>query len=294
MNQLSRKDAFFLILLTLFWGLNWPVMKFGVTNLPPLSFRVWALWIALPIIWLIGRIQQRSFRLNKKELISVIRLSLPNVLICQGLMILGVKFLSSGRAAILCYTMPVWAVLIGMIFFQEKLSLRYLVGVAFATAGALLLVVTDSSIFSEATTGAVLTLAAAAVWAYGTIRLKREIIPLHTSILTFWMLFFGTIGMSFFAVVFEFSKWTVPSSLEWAAILYNAIFIFVISATIWNGIARSLPPVASSLSIMMVPVVGLFSSMFMLNELPTWQDYFAMILILVSMAIVLFRKTKPV
>ncbi len=293
MNQLSGKHVFLLVLLTLFWGLNWPVMKFGVTSVPPLTFRVWGLWLALPVMWFVGRLQQLSFRLNQKEVISVILLAIPNVLVCQGLMILGVKLLSSGRAAILCYTMPVWAVIIGVMFFQEKLTLRYIMGVLCATAGAGLLMVTDASLFGEAKTGAVLTLAAAAVWAYGTIKLKRSTIPLHTTVLTFWMLFFGSMGMACFAIAFEFSQWTWPNSLEWAAIFYNAIFVFVISATIWNGIARNLPPVASSLSIMMVPVIGLFSSMFMLNELPTWQDYLAMVLILASMAVVLLRQSKP-
>ena len=33
-NQLSRRDAFLLCMLTLIWGLNWPVMKIGVADFP--------------------------------------------------------------------------------------------------------------------------------------------------------------------------------------------------------------------------------------------------------------------
>ncbi len=39
MHALSRKQLVTLLLLTLVWGLNWPVMKLGVTEYPPLSFR---------------------------------------------------------------------------------------------------------------------------------------------------------------------------------------------------------------------------------------------------------------
>ena len=35
--------------LTLVWGLNWPIMKFGVTQFPPLSFRALSMWIGLPV-----------------------------------------------------------------------------------------------------------------------------------------------------------------------------------------------------------------------------------------------------
>ena len=36
---LSRKDALQLVVLTVLWGLNWPVMKLGVRDFAPLSFR---------------------------------------------------------------------------------------------------------------------------------------------------------------------------------------------------------------------------------------------------------------
>ena len=36
---MSRKDALQLAVLTLLWGVNWPVMKLGVRDFAPLSFR---------------------------------------------------------------------------------------------------------------------------------------------------------------------------------------------------------------------------------------------------------------
>ncbi len=51
--------------------------------------------------------------------------------------ILGVKLLSSGRAAILGFTMPVRAVLSGLLFFRERVTPMAWLGVACALAGAL-------------------------------------------------------------------------------------------------------------------------------------------------------------
>ncbi|HYM47824.1 MAG TPA: EamA family transporter, partial [Burkholderiaceae bacterium] len=53
--RLSARDGALLVLLTLFWGVNWPVMKLGVAELPPLYFRTLCLAGGLVVIWLWAR-----------------------------------------------------------------------------------------------------------------------------------------------------------------------------------------------------------------------------------------------
>lgn len=289
MNSLSKKDWLLLIMLTLFWGLNWPVMKFGVSNIPPVTFRVMGMMCSLPLMWLFARIQNESISVPKEYILPLIKLAIPNVLISQTLMIIGVSLLSSGRAAILSYTMPIWAVIFACVIFREKLNKIALFGIICAALGAILLLSSEFSALSNRLSGTVITLAAAAFWGFGTVQLKRKQIPIPTSSLTFWMITFGSSGMAIIALIFEHSSWRMPEPLEWAAILYNAIFVFCIATTIWNKMARTLPPVASGLSVMMVPVVGVFSGAWILSETPHWQDYAAMVLILISMSTVLLK-----
>ena len=49
--RFSARDLALLALLTVVWGLNWPVMKLGVTGFPPLSFRALSMWLGLPVLW---------------------------------------------------------------------------------------------------------------------------------------------------------------------------------------------------------------------------------------------------
>lgn len=289
MNSLSRKDIFLLIVLTLFWGLNWPVMKFGVTNIPPVTFRVMGMFCSLPVMWFFARRMNESIAVPRKHLLALIKLAIPNILVCQTMMIVGVKMLSSGRAAILCYTMPVWAVIFSCLLFREKLSRMAFFGIICAAAGALLLLSGDFSVLSSGSAGTFIALGAAAIWGYGTVQLRQKQIPVPTSSLTFWMIALSAIVMALIALIFEHPSWKMPEPLEWAAILYNAVFVFGVATTIWNKMARTLPPVASGLSIMMVPVVGVFSGAWLLSETPHWQDYAAMLLILVSMSTVLLK-----
>ncbi len=62
---------------------------------------------------------------------------------------------------------------------------------------------------------------------------------------------------------------------------------------VWSMLARKLPPAASGLSVMMIPVLGVFSGMWMLGEQPAWQDYVALALILVALSTVLLPSRPP-
>ncbi len=63
--------------------------------------------------------------------------------------------------------------------------------------------------------------------------------------------------------------------------------MFAFCHLVWFALARSLPPVVSSLSIMFIPVVGVFSGMWLLGEQPHWQDYAAIVLMFAALASVL-------
>jgi len=293
MTQLSRKDLVLLALLTLFWGLNWPVMKIGVREFPPLTFRTISMVGGLAVIWLAARAQGASLAIPAGARMTVIRLAIPNMLIWHSMIIIGVKLLSSGRAAILGYTMPAWAVLSGLIFFGDRISRSALVGIALAMSGALLLLSSEFSRLSGQPVGTVLALIAAAGWGFGTVLMKRTQLDMPTISLTFWMLSLTTTIMAMLALIFEYPAIRMPNLIEWAAIIYNSAIIFGFAHVVWFRLARILPPVASSLSVMFIPVLGTFSGAWILGEVPHWQDYVAMLLILGAMSTVLF-KPRPV
>ncbi|HEY7805534.1 MAG TPA: EamA family transporter, partial [Orrella sp.] len=56
---------------------------------------------------------------------------------------------------------------------------------------------------------------------------------------------------------------------------------------VWYRLSRRLPPVVSSLSIMMAPVIGVISSALTMGERVTALDWLALALILVAMSVVL-------
>ena len=83
------------------------------------------------------------------------------------------------------------------------------------------------------------------------------------------------------------------ATTTWGAIAFNAVLVFGFAQAAWFYLARSLPPVASTLSVMMIPVLGVFSGAVWLGEVLHWQDWAAVGLMMVSIAAVLWPK-KPV
>lgn len=292
MRQLHRNDLVLLALLTLFWGLNWPVMKIGVRDFPPLSFRVLSMVGGLAVIWIAARVQGVSLAIPPGGSRTIIKLAIPNMLIWHSMIIIGVKMLSSGRAAILGYTMPAWAVLAGLVFFGDRINRSSLIGILLAMSGAMLLLSSEFSRISGQPLGTLLVLIAAAGWGFGTVLMKRTHIDMPTLSLTFWMLAFASTSITMIALIFEMPKMRWPTSVEWLCIAYNAIIIFGFAHVVWFKLARILPPVASSLSVMFIPVLGTFSGAWILGETPHWQDYAAIVLILGAMSTVMF-KPKP-
>lgn len=294
MTMLSRRDWLLLGFLTVCWGINWPIMKVGVQNFPPLTFRAIGMLLGLVPVCIAARLQGESLFLPRQLVLPVLRLSIPNMLIWNALILYGIRLLSSGRAAILGYTMPMWAVLAGLVFYGERLSPRAWFGILAAMAGAMLLLSSEFGNMAGQPLGSVLVLLAAAGWGYGTAMFKHARIRLSTISLTFWMMAMTGMILLAMAVVLERQHWRWPTGVEWAAILYNGIVIFGLVQVLWFRIARMLPPVASGLSVMMIPVLGVFSGALALGETPHWQDYGAMLLILAAMSAVLLKPRTDV
>ena len=64
--------------------------------------------------------------------------------------------------------------------------------------------------------------------------------------------------------------------------------IFGFAHAAWFSLARSLPPVASTLSVMFIPVLGVFSGALWLGEVLHWQDWAAVALMVAAIASVLW------
>ena len=139
MHKLSSRQWTLLVLLTLVWGINWPIMKLGVTGFPPLTFRMLCLWLGVPVLGLALLLMRVSFRVPREHWRELLVLAVFNMFFWHALIIIAVQSLSSGRSAILGYTMPMFSAVLGALYFGNRLAPRAWSGVAAATLGVGLL-----------------------------------------------------------------------------------------------------------------------------------------------------------
>ena len=293
MHALSRQQLLVLVLLTLVWGINWPVMKLGVTAYPPLTFRALSMWLGLPVLALGLWVLKVPFRIPRRDWRELLWLTATNMFVWHVCIILAVRTLTSGRAAILGYTMPIFSAVLGALFFASPLSRRAWTGVSAAALGVVLLLWHEFTHLAGRPFGVLLALVAAAFWALGTQMLRRTRLQAPALAISFWMTVLTALLMAVLAIVFERAQWTLPDATASGAILYNAVLIFGFAHAAWTYLARGLPPVASTLSVMLIPVLGVFSGALWLKEAVHWQDWAAVLLMMVAIASVLWPVRRP-
>ena len=187
MHKLSSRQWLVLVLLTIVWGINWPIMKAGVTGFPPLTFRMLCLLLGTPVLGLALLAMRVPFRIPREHWRELLVLAVFNMFIWHGLIIIAVQSLSSGRSAILGYTMPIFSAVLGALFFGDRLASRAWAGVGAAAVGVMLLLWHEFTHLSGRPLGVLLALIAASTWALGTQLLRRTKMPVPTLAISFWM-----------------------------------------------------------------------------------------------------------
>jgi drug/metabolite transporter (DMT)-like permease len=288
MPTLSRQQLLLLVSITVVWGFNWPMLKIGVNTYPALSFRIISMWIAIPLLALVIWRMRMPFVIPRHHWSELLQLMVSNYLIWYTLVILALPFLNSGRTAILGYTMPIFSAVLGYVIYRDPLKPRAILGVVCASVAVLLLLWHELTSLAGSPWALATVLASAATWGYGTQRMRRTVLTVPTVTAAFWMLTLSTPLMTVLAWFLESDQWHWPSAVTWVPILYNTFGVFVFAQTAWLVLARGLPPIASTLSVMFIPILGVFNSSLILGEVLHTQDYGAVALIVVAIALVLW------
>lgn len=285
---MSRADGFLLVILTLIWGLNWPIMKMALEDFAPLTFRAVSLTGGLVVLALVARLQGHSLAIARRWWREVAVLGLFNLVLWFVLSILGIGMLTSGRAAILGYTLPVWVAVIGGVAYGERHGARLLLALGFAAVGIGLLLAEEFSQLTGRPIGLLMMLLAAFAWAVGVHQLRRRRVPSPIVVLTFWMMLESLLVCGMIALVFERERW--PGTIHaggWFSLVYNIVLAYGVAQVLWFRLATKLPPVMSTLSVMLIPVVGVFSGAALLGERPVLADYLALGAMVAAIALAL-------
>ena len=286
-HTLPRSTWLLLAALTFGWGFNWPTMKLALAEIPVWSFRGVSVVLGAAGLFAIARIGSLALLPPRDQWGRVALTALFNVTLWNVLIGYGLKLLPAGRSVILAYTMPLWVVLLSGLVLGEPLTRRRIAGIALGMGGMLLLIVHELGAMQAAPLGTALVIAAALSWAVGTVLLKRFPTRMPTASFTGWQLLLGGIPIVLGALILDRSDWHPISPVAWFAVAYNVVIAFVLCYWAWYKLVATASAGVSAIGTLLIPVVGVFSSMLVLGERPSLAEYAALALVIGALATVL-------
>lgn len=285
-DRLPASGLLLLAAIALGWGLNWPIMKVVLSEVPPLTFRGSCLTLGGLGVLLLARRAGQSVAIPAGSLGRLVALSAANIIGWNVLVVYGLLTLPSGRGALLGYTMPLWGICLSVWLLRERLTARKLAGLGLGFAGVALLIGESLGALSAAPAGVACMLGAAFSWALGIVLLKRLPLAMPTMSLTGWMMLLGGVPIVVAALIVDAGHWRIPSFWPAFGLAYNLFIGFMFCYWAWNRIVLMVPVSVSSLSSLVTPLIGLFGGMVFLGERPGWQEGLAALCILGALAVV--------
>ena len=274
--------------LTVVWGFNWTAMKVALAEIAPLSFRALCLTAGAGVLFAYLRITRQPTAIARSQWLRLTLISLVGITSWNLLVTFGVRLVPSGRAAILAYTMPVWAIPLSVWVLGERLDARKLVGLALGMAAMAMLLWDEIGRLSGAPLGAALSLGGALAWALSTILQKKYPVNAPLPALTAWMMLIGGMPICFGALIFDLRAAVAAGGVSvglWPALatLYSIVLTFGWGHWAWIKLVTSVSVTVFSLSMLVVPLVGVLSGMLFLGEQPGWTEFAALLLVLGSL-----------
>jgi drug/metabolite transporter (DMT)-like permease len=280
----------YLAVIVMTWAGNWPLMKLALGQVPPVVFVLLRLIGSVALIapaLLAARQPLVPFRGERLGLFWVGQLQVAGFLICS---IIGLAILPAGRAIVLAYTMPLWAVPIGLFLWPEPLGRNQLAGAAVGFAGLILfmnpgLVDWQSR---QVTAGNALLLLAAFAWALGSCLYRRRSWRSPFWVQTLWQLAVSIIPVGGVALALPGQDGPVRWSAALVAVLaYNCVVTTALGYFLWGKVLSMMPAATAGQVVTLTPIGGFVLSILIFGGTVTADAAVSIALILLGIAITL-------
>ncbi|HXX84955.1 MAG TPA: EamA family transporter, partial [Casimicrobiaceae bacterium] len=252
-----------LALLTLIWGLNWIVMKFGLKYAHPVTYNIERTLLAIAMLFAVMMWKRQPLR--PQSWIAIVVTGFFQTTINFAATTMALAGGGAGRTAVLVFTMPFWTMLIARPVLHERVRGAEWLAVALALIG-LLFVVEPWNWQGNLEPKLWATLSGFG-WAAGTVSTKYFVRRHRLDMLNLiaWQMVTGIVPILFIPLVFPLpsAQWNTVYVL---AIVYAGVIATGAGFVLWTAILGVLPAGTASLNMFAIPVIALVSSMAVFGE----------------------------
>lgn len=268
------------------WGLFWPLIQVAVAEMPLFTFRALCAEGGGILLLAMARLTGNRLSVPRRDWLPLAVFSLIGTTAWFTLSATGVMMIGSGRAALLAYTTPIWAFILGMTVLKERPTRGNWIGLAGGLAGVAVLTIPDLVRTGTFPLGAVAIMAGAFSWT-GATALQKAVhwsAPLPTVV--GWGLVLGGLPLTVLALWLDVGEWRPMSAYGIFAVAYNIVVGVAFGTFAWFTVVKMVPISVAALSTLLVPMIGLGSSAILVDGPFGWQEIVALSLIVGSMAAV--------
>jgi drug/metabolite transporter (DMT)-like permease len=277
-----------IVAISVLWGINWPAMRMAVLEMSPWTFRVVCVVISSSGLLLLARLTGERIQPAAAVWPRLLLLAAFSVTLWQMLTAFALERIGGGHAAILAYTMPLWAAMMSAFWLGERPSPRLLSALGLGMAAVLLLLAPDLGRLGAAPLGTLLMIAAAICWGAATVITKAVPWGIGVLALSGWQILLGGVP-----IVLTW-LWLEPdpdlSRLTWRGVLgagYAATVALIFCFTAYIKIITLLPATVAAMSTLAIPVVGVLSAAWLLGEPIGLGEIGALVLVTAALTLAL-------
>ena len=279
-------DILLVISVPVIWGLGFTFAKAALGEFPPilLMFLRFAV-TALALVWFVKRPAGIMAKLFVIALISAA--------IQYGLTFYGLKFLDASTAILVVQLEVPFCTLLAVIFLNEKLGPKKVIGMLVAFAGVAL--IAGEPRLNDNWLGIGLTVGGAFTWAIGQVMI-RQLGQVGGFTLIAWVAVFATPQLLVASLIVESGQWQAIQSASWvgwASVIYLAIVMTAVGYGIWYHLLGKYEVGKVVPFLLLLPVVTVISSVTLLGETLTVWLVAGGMLVISGVAIIVVER-KPV
>ena len=285
--------VFVWLVLCLIWGTTWLFIKIGLEDVPPLTFASIRFILAILIIGAIIIFQKIPLPNTKSQWKLLAVTGILQFTVNYSLVFWSELYISSGLAAVLQATIPVFGLLLAWIYLPEE-KITWLKFFALFVGVCGVAVIFFEQLYLNnfwAFAGSVAIVVGAYAAAHASILTKAKGSSLHPASLVFGQMVCGVLPVVLIALVKEGNPLNINySGMAIVSILYLSIFGTIVAFWLYYWLLSEIESTKAMTIALVTPLIAvLFGSVFLGESLHP-QTFVGALLILASVGLIVFRK----
>jgi drug/metabolite transporter (DMT)-like permease len=265
--RIAPAGLVFLAITSVGWGFNWPITKFLLGYLPPLTLRGTTGVIGAILLAILAIARGQSLHVPVAQWPRLAAAAFLNVGCWMVLMGFALVYLPASEAALIAYTMPVWASALAWPILGERPNLLRVLALLMAFAGLSAILGGNGIAASMAKLpGIIMALGGALGFAVGTVLAKKWPLRLPPVSAAAWQIGIGCLPIAIIGLLIERSDVAGLTTFGWLMLTYSTVVQFCVAYVAWFAALARLPASVAAIGTMAVPVIGVTASAIALHE----------------------------